>query len=759
MSSLSSSSSSTTRTTIYGNYQPSCFAKEVFGNSSFSIDSFISDCRKRVPLESVRSDLSEFSTSLENELVELINKDYTDFVNLSSNLVGIDKVLSDLTSPLDQMRNELYSFKHNLEHTISTVEGKLIEREQISQQRFYLQLIIDISNSIAKIEQLLNSKDVSQFCNAYERVERIANEHSQLKSFVSKISEKSGVSANASNSKNTNYRRGISSFLSKIQPRLSSIETKLERELAKLFKQSLKGETDDILTCLRAYQAIDKVNECYEIFRVDFVRPSLASIINISALEAGTRGSSNGLDAIYHSILQFLNTQCTTIFNATSVREQNLDVLSDEGVPFVRGFDFLSHSIWVEIEETIWDRTKQIFAPGIPETFHRNYTTSAVFLGEVENSCCPTLTALNSFRSSKGYKSFLGRWNLSVYFQLRFTEISNRFESALSINQQIPTPYNQLLEQGKPCVMLATNALWECLLLCFSKDIFIYELCAKFLRLALQIIARYKGWLVIALHTFSSEKTSTIEEGSEIWSQFAPENLVFLFYDTEKILQLISSNYFGLVLSVIPNCTVRSEAVSMIEEALIDAKNSVVVLLPALSKVFLDHLSEKCISGLTPLQGITATYRMTNKAPPTKASYYVDNIVSPLHSFLTQKAQMISSGVRMNWSKVVLTSVTDEYMKRSSQLLSSLYKTDSFLKNMAQQAAKKKGVDVAGQNSENKGLSDTEKIALQLFLDVEKYGTLLEQKFEINALEFVPFQELYRSVQEYEKLKSQAGTS
>jgi len=193
----------------------------------------------------------------------------------------------------------------------------------------------------------------------------------------------------------------------------------------------------------------------------------------------------------------------------------------------------------------------------------------------------------------------------------------------------------------------------------------------------------------------------------------------------------------------------------MIEEALVDSKNSLFVLLHPLAQVFLGHLSVKCIASLTPLQGITATYRMTNKAPPVKASYYVDNIVAPLHTFLTQKSQMISLDVRSNWAKMVLTNVTDKYMEMSTQLLSSLYKTDSFLKNMAQQAARKKGVDPVGQSSENKGLSDTEKIALQLFLDVEKYGSLLEQKLEINISEFVPYQALFKSVKEYEKLKVQ----
>lgn len=88
-------------------YQPLCFSKDVFAKENFNVDAFIADCRKRVPLESVLHDLKEYANSLDNELIELINKDYTDFVNLSSNLVGIDKVLNDLRTPLLTIQKEV----------------------------------------------------------------------------------------------------------------------------------------------------------------------------------------------------------------------------------------------------------------------------------------------------------------------------------------------------------------------------------------------------------------------------------------------------------------------------------------------------------------------------------------------------------------------------------------------------------------------------------------------------------------------------
>lgn len=55
----------------------------------FDVDKFVADCRKRVQLEEMREDLEQYYRLLKTAMVELINKDYADFVNLSTNLVSL----------------------------------------------------------------------------------------------------------------------------------------------------------------------------------------------------------------------------------------------------------------------------------------------------------------------------------------------------------------------------------------------------------------------------------------------------------------------------------------------------------------------------------------------------------------------------------------------------------------------------------------------------------------------------------------------
>lgn len=65
-----------------------CFSTEEFLDKNFQVDEFVSRCRKRVTMEGLREDLDGYFRTLKSAMVELINKDYADFVNLSANLVS-----------------------------------------------------------------------------------------------------------------------------------------------------------------------------------------------------------------------------------------------------------------------------------------------------------------------------------------------------------------------------------------------------------------------------------------------------------------------------------------------------------------------------------------------------------------------------------------------------------------------------------------------------------------------------------------------
>ena len=70
--------------------QSSCFTRNDFMQDDFQVDKFVAECKKIVPLNVFKKELDEYLRLLKNALIELINQDYADFVNLSTNLVGKD---------------------------------------------------------------------------------------------------------------------------------------------------------------------------------------------------------------------------------------------------------------------------------------------------------------------------------------------------------------------------------------------------------------------------------------------------------------------------------------------------------------------------------------------------------------------------------------------------------------------------------------------------------------------------------------------
>ena len=51
-------------------------------------------------IEVIRGELQLHLRELKHQLIELINRDYADFINLSTNLVGVDKTLEQIRLPL-----------------------------------------------------------------------------------------------------------------------------------------------------------------------------------------------------------------------------------------------------------------------------------------------------------------------------------------------------------------------------------------------------------------------------------------------------------------------------------------------------------------------------------------------------------------------------------------------------------------------------------------------------------------------------------
>nr|DBA26809.1 TPA: hypothetical protein GDO54_011019 [Pyxicephalus adspersus] len=623
-----------------------CFDKDEFMKDSFDVDQFVSECRKRVQLENLRDDLEIYYRLLKTAMVELINKDYADFVNLSTNLVGMDKALSQLSVPLGQLREEVLSLKTSVNQSVRAVDERLAKQDDLRNKKMCVLRMIRVIHSVEKIEKILSSQncktntELNSTLLTGQILERIATEFNQLQFHAVQS-------------------KGMP-LLDKVRPRIAGITAMLQRSLESLLLEGLQTSNVDIIRhCLRTYATIDKTKDAEALVGQVLVKPYI------------------------------------------------------DKTDMVPGYDFLVNSVWPEIAHGLEEKLPSLFNPGNPDIFHQKYTVSMDFLRRFERQC-GSQASVKRLRAHPSYHSFNNKWNLPVYFQIRFKEIAGRLETALV------SPLQEISDDHTFCLQ-ASSVLWTCLTTCWSDQIFLPLLAHRFWKLTLQLLSRYfvfvkevashvtsecsmaeiKGFPQstskdVAASSVVSEENSARSIPEAQSSKLSMHQLILLVADVEKITDQYTYMFLGAL----------EDMISSLSEPLLVINTRISL-----------YLGESCLVYLKSTLEVPRLYRRTNKEVPTRPSLYIENAIKPLFVLQNEYKNILKQATKDKWLKGALTECTHKYYETVSDVLSSVKKMEESLKRLKQ--ARKTAFS---SNSTNGGVSDDNKIRLQLALDVEYFA-------------------------------------
>ncbi|XP_061480457.1 conserved oligomeric Golgi complex subunit 2 [Rhineura floridana] len=713
-----------------------CFDKDEFMKPDFDVDHFVSECRKRVQLEELRDDLELYYKLLKTAMIELINKDYADFVNLSTNLVGMDKALNQLSVPLGQLREEVMSLKSCVSEGIQAIDERLSKQEDIRRKKICVLRLIQVIKSVEKIEKILhsqNSKEVSSLEGSSplltgQILERIATEFNQLQFHAVQS-------------------KGMP-LLDKLKPRIVGITAMLQQSLEGLLLEGLQTSNIDIIRhCLRTYATIDKTRDAEALVGEVLVKPYVDEVI----VEQYVQSHPNGLQSMYNKLLEFVPLHCRLL------REVTGGGISSEKGNIVPGYDFLVNSVWPEIVRGLEIKLPSLFNPGNPDSFHEKYTISMDFVRKFERQC-GSQASVRRLRSHPSYHSFNDKWNLPVYFQIRFKEIAGSLEAALSDGlEEAPAESSYCL--------LATHTVCASLQKCWSAQIFLPLLTHRLWKLSLQIVARYSFFINELLlrpisnestkdnkKTFvSSSKESPLNPSSneDQGHDSSPESQPLLFISTTQ-LALVAADLDNLqewlpeLLEIIkPKLeTTGFKNIACISGALEDSKDSLLGCWPTLNSKIIQDLSDCCFNCLKSAVEIPRLYRRTNKEVPNKALPYVESALKPFYQLKNEYKDTLKPVVIEQWLEGALGISTHKYFETISDILNSVKKMEESLKRLKQ--ARK--TVTANSVSPNGGMSDDNKIRLQLALDVEYFGIQM-QKMGLRLNNITSFSALSELVQ------------
>ncbi|TNN18099.1 Zinc finger MYND domain-containing protein [Schistosoma japonicum] len=394
-----------------------CFDRELFLNDDFNSDDFILEQHRRgISLEKLRDDLLQYSNILKSSLIELINQDYADFVSLSTNLVGLDKSIDTITTPLKQLQSYVSSVLEELQSTDEELSTKLKSLQHIKNEKDYANSLFTLDACVSRLERWLTqsnerlvnekqvngqlyyksnnnngetSKDINndldddnevniwpaEFyadCSLHEdigqRMDRIANEYIKLQFFAKKC-------------------RGHT-ILNSLKPRIHWITVNLQERLDARLKESLEAcclltadtTNDDCPTIvisrssieqlrqvISIYLAIDKLSDLMLIYRKFVLRDKLSQIFTprpeLTHAGSDTTVASETLDSMYTRALKILDSQLYHV-------KEHILRSSSENSESLSDFDCLVNGFWPETIDLICDNLPEVFSPGHPDRFY-----------------------------------------------------------------------------------------------------------------------------------------------------------------------------------------------------------------------------------------------------------------------------------------------------------------------------------------------------------------------------------------------------
>jgi len=141
---------------------PAPLARDAFSSihADFSPHAFLASLRNRhQTLEDLRAELRTRSKDLEAELVELVNRDYADFVGLGGSVKGGEGKVEDLKVGLLGFRREVAGIVSGVEATKRDVEVELRKKETIRKQKTLARNLLSFAQRLDELSSLLLLND------------------------------------------------------------------------------------------------------------------------------------------------------------------------------------------------------------------------------------------------------------------------------------------------------------------------------------------------------------------------------------------------------------------------------------------------------------------------------------------------------------------------------------------------------------------------------------------------------------------------
>lgn len=715
-------------------------SKKIFGDTKRRYVRYERNGRTDLHDDSRR--ISRSSSQIKAHLFAHVNREYAKFVTLSNPVDGFKESTIAQRNLLEELRDRVSEMKLIVADTLGRFSEKMDEQAKMVTRRRNLELCVKIDESIQLIDKILHNRssedaDKDQSCLEEMRLERAAQEYSRLVRYV--------------------WRGHGLPFVKHLTPRLEVARRAILDRLEVLFAGEIVPDEDvhfaedehagedtrnvsmtspsgsvssstsnsALEYILRSFETMGCTRDVEYSFVELVMRPFVADLFTRGRLDrGGPRGKCAGLSDLFGRVETFVNDQCAMLLRCarqvglSSGRKDNRRLVG------VRTFDFIGNAVWFSVVERVIELESAVFASGDPDVFHRNYTASVAFVERLDRMrrrySAPdedmekkgAYTTISSLRDDRqdassslwthpSTKTYFAKWSFDVYFHLRREEILAPLNKLLQRSVETGPSRPPANATCDPRLTLkSSKAVLVALQRCWDKSVFLPCLAHQFLRLCLQILARYVEWLCDLSREVS---TGTIKRST----------LVHALHDALLMRrQMVSKEWSKRMPSRICVNAFQEQAneFDRPEQTIIAALGSAIA-----------QVSE---SALQSIRSIAATYRMSSKPLPSTPSAFVPGILRPFSHMIQVWRSYLPSAVLAKIVTTALLRTVKRYCEICTDLLETVRKTEESLSRLRRLRSS------ASQTEAE--TSDVEKIREQLRLDVRYFD---EQASKIRSEE------------------------
>ncbi|CAE6539818.1 unnamed protein product [Rhizoctonia solani] len=381
--------------------------------------------------------------------------------------------------------------------------------------------------------------------------------------------------------------------------------------------------------------------------------------------------------------------------------------------------EIVANVVWAELARALMDELgSTVFAVGRPDEFRQNYTTTQHLISALE-ALAPR-ASIPALRAHPLTSTFSRRWQLPVYFQLRWKDIVGKCEGVLGSGagdkQEFTTPQ--------------ANAIYAGIKTCWSTQVYIPELGHRFWRLTLQA-STLVTWMDASLPL----KDASAVQPDRVTTLAAPgarpatpdplernnaddaslSTLGCTLSDLRLLQQKVQALWIDVIQVLLPDGIDAGEEEEKAEDTLIRSLASIGSYEKTISARAITILTKRCAEPLANAKSIPVQYRGARRSV-TEPSPFVAAVWRPLATFFGNNGpgERLKGDLGREWC----SSIFEEVVARYIALLIKIKQTEQSIRRVNRMPT----FSLFGARNAGGEERDDERIRAQMMLDVDSLG-------------------------------------